>query len=193
MKKYVNSISKIILVPLMIISLLTSQLAVAQVAEPSTAKTFEIGYKYLIGDGVSKNHEYGVELILKAAEQGYVPAQALIGLLWLEAKEYPEALKWFQKAAEQNQPYSQGQLGIMYSKGLGVIKNHERAVYWLKKAAEQKDKEAIEYYNKTYNPDGTPKPTFWEKHGDAIENTAAITAVGVFITWLGNKFLSSDK
>lgn len=52
-------------------------------------------------------------------------------------KEYAEAVKWFQKAAEMGEPNAQYNLGICYYKGQGIKQDFEEAVKWLKKAAEQ--------------------------------------------------------
>ncbi len=48
-----------------------------------------------------------------------------------------QAVKWFQKAAEQGQVDAQNNLGVMYSNGQGVLQDYEQAVEWYRKAAEQ--------------------------------------------------------
>jgi TPR repeat protein len=52
-------------------------------------------------------------------------------------KDYPEAVKWFRKAAEQNLPIAQNNLGLCYQNGQGVTKDYPEAVKWYRKAAEQ--------------------------------------------------------
>jgi TPR repeat protein len=39
----------------------------------------------------------------------------------------------------------------MYIEGLGVKKDHQKGIYWMKKAAEQGEREAIEFLSKIYN------------------------------------------
>ena len=48
-----------------------------------------------------------------------------------------EALKWFHKAAEQNNAGGQYHLGVMYATGRGVEQSDEEAVKWYRKAVEQ--------------------------------------------------------
>jgi TPR repeat protein len=53
------------------------------------------------------------------------------------AEDYAEAVKWFRKAADQNNPGAQGLLGFCYANGVGVPKDPVEAVKWYSKAAEQ--------------------------------------------------------
>ena len=53
------------------------------------------------------------------------------------AKDYPEAVKWYRKAAEQNNAPAQCGLGVCYAEGQGVAKDYPEAVKWYRKAAEQ--------------------------------------------------------
>ena len=41
------------------------------------------------------------------------------------------------KAAEQGDASAQSNLGVMYENGEGVAKDYKKAVYWLRKAADQ--------------------------------------------------------
>ncbi|MDG2496511.1 MAG: tetratricopeptide repeat protein [Alphaproteobacteria bacterium] len=51
--------------------------------------------------------------------------------------DYPQAVKWFRKAAEQGQVDAQSLLGVSYAKGQGVRQDDAEAVKWYRKAAEQ--------------------------------------------------------
>jgi TPR repeat protein len=50
----------------------------------------------------------------------------------------PEAVRLVQTAALRGDAGSQNALGIMYAKGIGVIRNYVRAQYWFQKAADQR-------------------------------------------------------
>lgn len=52
-------------------------------------------------------------------------------------QNYPEAMKWFRKAADQGLAKSQFQLGLMYEQGLGVPQDQAEAAKWYQKAADQ--------------------------------------------------------
>ena len=54
-----------------------------------------------------------------------------------EAKNYPEAMRWWRKAAEQGLAEAQFNLGHRYREGRGVKQDDREAVRWYRKAAEQ--------------------------------------------------------
>jgi uncharacterized protein len=52
-------------------------------------------------------------------------------------EDFPEAVKWSRKAADQGDSTGQNSLGVCYPKGQGVTKDEVEAVKWYRKAAEQ--------------------------------------------------------
>jgi len=52
-------------------------------------------------------------------------------------QDYPEAVRWFRKAASQGEAFAQSKLGIMYTKGLGVTQDYVQAHMWFNLAAAQ--------------------------------------------------------
>ena len=81
-----------------------------------------------------------VEWYLRAAKQGYAPAQYNLGHTYLHgrgvAQDAAEAFRWFGKAASQEVPEAQFNLALMHMEGLGVEKNPIKAVGWALQAAE---------------------------------------------------------
>ena len=75
------------------------------------------------------------ERIHKAAEDGDIHAQYLMGRAYFQGKgvprDYKEAGKWFRKAAEKGDPSAQYMLGEMYVEGLGLAKDYTQAYMWL--------------------------------------------------------------
>ena len=59
-----------------------------------------------------------------------------------------EAIKWYNKSAEQRNALSQCNLGYMYESGDGVIKDKEEAIKWYKKSAEQGNGDAKKALNR---------------------------------------------
>jgi TPR repeat protein len=55
----------------------------------------------------------------------------------LSAKDYPEALSWFHKAADQGHAGAQTDIGALYGYGWGVPQDYAQAMSWYRKAAEQ--------------------------------------------------------
>jgi hypothetical protein len=58
-------------------------------------------------------------------------------------KDYPEAVKWLRKAAEQDYAEGQRQLGNAYFYGKGVEKDYDQAFAWYSKAARAEEKTSL--------------------------------------------------
>ena len=76
------------------------------------------------------------------AEKGDAQSQYELGYAFYigslgVAKDQVEAAKWFRRAAEQNLPGAQHNLGVSYADGQGVAKDEAEAAKWFRKAAEQ--------------------------------------------------------
>lgn len=104
---------------------------------------YNLGNAYATGDGVSKNDEKAVELFTKAAQQNFPEAQYNLGNAYVNGrgitKNNQKALELFTKAAEQNFPEAQYNLAYMYE---NIFLDLEKAMYWYKKASENKISEA---------------------------------------------------
>jgi TPR repeat protein len=105
------------------------------------------------GQGVAQNDAEAANWYRKAAEQGHVHAQVLLGVMYGKgqgvAQDYAEAVNWCRKAAEQGDANAQYNLGLNYFYGLGVEKNYVTACMWSILAISQLDPAAPE------NPDFT--------------------------------------
>ena len=84
--------------------------------------------------------------VQKAAEQGDLYAQGLLGLMYFHgrgvAQDDKQAVAWTRKAAEQGDALAQRLLGLMYEDGKGVAQDYKQAAAWYRKAAEQGDANA---------------------------------------------------
>jgi TPR repeat protein len=113
----------------------------AKAENGDTNAQIQIGYYYLIGQGVPLDYAEAVKWIRKAAEQGVDVAQYALANFYANGlgveTNYTEAAKWDQKAAEQNFKEAQLYLGAAYEYGTGVPKDLAEAVKWYQKAAEQ--------------------------------------------------------
>jgi len=83
---------------------------------------YTLGGAYYNGNGVARNLVEGTKWLLKAAEQGYAPAQCDFGAMYEKGvpgveQSYQDALKWFRKAAEQGDTLAQHNLGTLYARG----------------------------------------------------------------------------
>jgi GAF domain/Sel1 repeat len=88
-------------------------------------------------------HESLISLT-KQAEAGDADAEFVLGAKYASgdevARNYTEAVKWFNRAVEQGDPFSAAILGGFYSTGTGVPQDEVSAYMWLTIARERGDK-----------------------------------------------------
>lgn len=82
------------------------------------------------------------------AEAQYQWAVKLHSDEWL--RDPPQAIRYFEKAAEQQHAQAQFVLFTLYSKGEGVARNHDAARSWLLRAAALKHVEAVRFFMRRY-------------------------------------------
>ena len=99
---------------------------------------------YLDGRLVPKDFAGARSWTLKSAEQGYVPAQAGMGEMYLNGithngviPDYGDAEKWLRLAAAQGDAEAQLWLGNGYERGYFGTFDYREALKWLRKAAAQ--------------------------------------------------------
>ena len=111
-----------------------------------------LGALYLEGNGVPKDYEKGVRLLLKASESGskwgsvYLAKAYLNGFGvpkdYVKARQYLEKITW----ADQQANYL---WGLIYTQGLGVEENLKRGVEYLQRApGNPQAREELEKYKK---------------------------------------------
>ena len=71
------------------------------------------------------------------AEQEYSIGMAKIGYLYDQRHDYERAFTFYTIAAQNGDPISQYNLGVMYKDGKGVNKDIGEAIFWLEKASNQ--------------------------------------------------------
>lgn len=121
-----------------------------------------LGRMYEMGRGVPRDRKISNALFLRAAEQGFAPAQVAIGQDFRTAtigrlskdeaiRAYQSALNWYLKAARQDYVPAYTALGNIYNgdvhKGgepdeVFIDAYHNEAIYWYLKAAKRGDCQA---------------------------------------------------
>lgn len=112
-----------------------------QLGEDIQIAAFE---KFFQGKGADRN-EFKTALMWfrLSAEQGYAPAQAFLGDLYLNFEfsgirpDLAEGGKWLRLAAENGNLNGQVALGDMYNDGIGVPQSYGEAAEWYRLAADQ--------------------------------------------------------
>lgn len=135
---------------------------VAPAIMPSTAARggdaqaqFELGRKYLTGDGVARDTALAHEWLAKAANQNHRPAQLALADALARGidfeQNYDEAAKWYLRAAQGGDAEAQFVMGTLYSVGLGVNANATESTRWYEAAAKQGNSKAQQRLSATPN------------------------------------------
>jgi TPR repeat protein len=102
-----------------------------------------VGQVYGEGRLVPKDISVSDEWMLKSAEQGYAPAQEMVGMMYAGVNgDYGKADMWLRRAAEQGNAEAQSWLGAFYEQGRMGATDYREAFRWFRKAAEQGDQDA---------------------------------------------------
>lgn len=130
------------------------------------AELAELAEKAIYADDLPK----AMELLNKAALQGYAPAQARLGDILDIAEDKERAVFWYNISVEAGSAAGEMGLGNMYLKGEGVKKDADKGVYWIRRAAEQNYLPAMELLVKTLRH----QAQIWEDKAEAMKvNLAA--------------------
>ena len=107
---------------------------------------FCIGYLYASGNGVPRDMGAAATHFRAAAERGYVPAQAVLGVHYSKGlgvlQNWTEAAKRFRKAAAGGHAGAAANLGQCYQNGTGVAQDRKEAAKWYEFAAAHGDPQA---------------------------------------------------
>ena len=109
----------------------------------------EYGYaQYLLAmnffDLYSENNKEALHWLERAASNDEPYALYQLGLYYSEANDLAKAIKYYQRAAELNNADALLELYYIYGEGVGVEQDDDKALFFLKKAAELGAQEAIE-------------------------------------------------
>jgi hypothetical protein len=90
---------------------------------------------YCSGEKLLRTDPAGAfRVTLRAAEQGFVPAQAAVGMMYADGKgvqqNYPEAARWWNKAAEAGHLLAASNLSMIYRGGAGVPGDPKLSEKW---------------------------------------------------------------
>ncbi|MFK5041818.1 tetratricopeptide repeat protein [Glaesserella parasuis] len=129
-------------------TLLLSVAIAGNVYAETAAEKFDRAVQY----AEQQNYQAAFPIFKEFAEQGYLSAQYILGLMFSNGdgvrQDYHQAFKWFQKAAEQGDAKAQAALGSMYNLGLGVRQNSSTAKMWFGKACDNGEQGACYFYRK---------------------------------------------
>ena len=93
-----------------------------------------LGYNLATGQRMPKKPAEAFRYTRQAAEQGFVPAEAALGMMYADGKgvqqNYAEAGTWWNKAAEGGHLLAASNLSMLYRGGSGVPANADASKKW---------------------------------------------------------------
>lgn len=108
---------------------------------------FELAMRHIYGDGVPEDNDLATELLIQAHEMGHVEATYNLGICYHYGfgtdVDLEKAFELYLKSA--NAGYGKGieLVGRFYNQGIYVEKNRGQAEYWLNKAINSSDPDAV--------------------------------------------------
>jgi len=97
---------------------------------------FMLAGMYMAGKGVKHSQKKYFHWLQLSADQGYPPANYLMGQKYLSPKP-AVAAKYFKLAAKKEHESSMYMLGLMYAAGKGVSQSSSEALAWFRRAKAQ--------------------------------------------------------
>ena len=91
-----------------------------------------------------ENNEEALHWLERAANNDEPYALYQLGLYYSEANDLAKALKYYQRAAELNNADALLELYYIYGEGVGVEQDDDKALFYLKKAAESGNQEVFD-------------------------------------------------
>ena len=116
---------------------------------------FELAMRHIYGDGVPEDNELALKLLTQAHDMGHVEATYNLGICYHYGygtkEDLAKAYELYLESA--NGGYGKGMelVGRFYNQGIYVEKNRKPAEFWLQKAKESTDSEAVEEAKKEMN------------------------------------------
>ena len=97
---------------------------------------FMLANMYLAGEGVKRDPKQYLHWMRRSAENGYPPANYLMGMAYISCNP-SEAARYFETAAKEEHGAAMHMLGLMYASGTGVAQSDREALRWFRLARAQ--------------------------------------------------------
>ena len=89
---------------------------------------------------LDNQYQTAIQLWQPEAEQGNVELQHMVGFMYMQgqgvARDFDQAMMWFDKAAAQDYDAAMFAIGSMYENGHGVAQSNHKALDWYQRAAQ---------------------------------------------------------
>ena len=109
---------------------------------------YKLGLEYISGISVKKDLALAEKWLKESAKNGYLYAEAAIGVMYMNIGNYEKAFNILLNVAQKGNMNAQSNLALFYLRGvpsIGISQDLEKAAYWLELAAAQG--EVVAMYN----------------------------------------------
>lgn len=124
---------------------------------------YQIGMRYLNGDGVHKDEALAARMLISSADGGDLDATIALGMMYYSGTGVPcdhvSAMSFFKRAALQWSPLGIFMIGLMYYNGEGVDVMRGRGIGLIKLAAEIGSVDAADFLRDNMISRSTPCPS----------------------------------
>lgn len=115
---------------------------------------YELAMKHIYGDGVEEDNELALTLLIQVHEMGHTEATYNLGICYHYGygtdEDISKAYELYLQAAHAGYGKGMELVGRFYNRGIYVKRDREQAEYWLRKAMESDDPEAVEEAKKEW-------------------------------------------
>lgn len=108
---------------------------------------FELAMKYIYGNGVPEDNVLATKLLIQAHDLGHVEATYNLGICYHYGfgteVDLKKAYELYLEAAKDGYGKGMELVGRFYNRGIYVKQDRKQAEYWLQKATDSSDPEAV--------------------------------------------------
>lgn len=123
-------------------------------AEKSAQELFELAMKRIYGDGVPEDNVLALQLLTRAHDMGHVEATYNLGICYHYGfgadVDLTKAYALYLESANGGCGKGMELMGRFYNQGIYVEPDRGQAEYWLRKAMESSDPDAVEEARKEW-------------------------------------------
>ena len=147
--------------------------------ESDASAIYSLGGCYMNGTGVGQDIQKGLELYQTASDMGLGVATYSIGAYYInDCHDIVKGIEYCEKAAEQGFALAASILEQMYEEGMGVEKDFDKAMFYLKRASELGDAPCQLKYGMLLRRDDMIEGSEWMIKSANQDNPAALFLVG---------------
>lgn len=117
-------------------------------SDMSAQELYELAMRHIYGDGVPEDNELALRLLTQAHDMGHVEATYNLGICYHygfgTGVDLAKAYELYRESADGGYGKGMELVGRFYNQGIYVKQDRRQAEYWLRKAMESSDPDAVE-------------------------------------------------